>query len=281
MITDLQTNTVYYSNLSAYTATLKAEVNELKRILARYGIGCHRIIGTRDFFCRDYMPVQRDKETYIQFRFHPDYLLNDPRQKKYVSNTKLIHQKNVFLKDFIIIPSEIVMDGGNIIKCNDKVIITDKVLTDNPKLQLLNLSTSWKELLQASIILIPRYPDEPTGHADGLIRFIDERTVLTINLVNEHPAWVKAFRRSLINAGLTIISLQAVSEKEKEYSWGYINYLQVGNLIVMPFFGYSADKPMKEFFGNIFKGYIIESMDAKRIIKQGGVLNCFTWNIYR
>jgi len=129
MINDLQTNTVYYSNQSIYG--LKDEVIALKKILKDQGIDCQKILGTKDYFCRDYMPVQRGSDKFIQFRFEPDYLLKKPDQKQYYSKVNLIHQKNEFLKYLNIIHSDIILDGGNIIKWNDKVIITDKVILDN------------------------------------------------------------------------------------------------------------------------------------------------------
>lgn len=34
-----------------------------------------------------------------------------------------------------IIPTKLIIDGGNVIKCSDKVIMTDKVFLENRKLQ--------------------------------------------------------------------------------------------------------------------------------------------------
>jgi agmatine/peptidylarginine deiminase len=37
----------------------------------------------------------------------------------------------------------------------------------------------------------------------------------------------------------------------------------------------------KEQFIEIFKGYKILSIDARKLIENGGVLNCMTWSIYQ
>lgn len=277
MITDIETNTVYYSYASTYD--LKEEVIILKKELKARGIETFKILGTKDYFCRDYMPVQKDSTTFIQFRFRPDYLLNHPINNKYVTDINLVRRKNPLLNSFNIIKSDIILDGGNIIKWKDKVIITDKIFDDNRDIPRVELIGRISELLNAKVILIPRYPGEETGHADGLVRFKDADTVITICLEGEKMEWVDKFKGSLQSAGLTIKSLPKVPENETDYGWGYINYLQVGKLIVLPKFGYTCDKQMEEFFMEEFKGFEIIAIPAKRIIANSGVLNCFTWNI--
>ncbi len=279
MIPDLETNTVYYSHASNYD--LKEEVKGLKKILQDNGIDCNKIIGTKDYFCRDYMPVQKDLNTFIQFRFHPDYLLNDPEQKKYVTNVPSVKRQNAFLNTSSIINSDIILDGGNIIKWKDKVIITDKVFDDNRPIPKNELIDKLSELLGAQVIIIPKYPiDEPTGHADGLVRFKDADTVLTICLDDEPTEWTVPFRKALEDANLKIISFPKYPKDEEAFSWGYINYLHVGKLIILPtFLEYKNNEIMIEFFKKEFEGYTIRTLPANRIIENGGVLNCFTWNI--
>jgi agmatine deiminase len=278
MIIDSQTNVVYYSNQSIYG--LKEEVVALKTILDYNNIQCLKILGTRDYFCRDYMPVQIDEDTFIQFRFKPYYLLNDPKLKQYVSNVNLIYQKNEFLKNLNIIPSTIILDGGNLIKWNDKVIITDKVFIDNQEIPAESLIKQLCELLKCQVIIIPRYPGEETGHVDGLMRFVDGNTVLSISLANEPNDWIYWLNKALDQANIKLLSLPQVPLEEEELAWGYINYLHFGKLIIMPTFGYNSGPIMKEFFKKVFPDYNIKTLDARKIIKEGGVLNCFTWNIF-
>jgi agmatine deiminase len=177
MISDNETNKVYFSNQSTYD--FKPELKELIAILDENGIEYGFINGTRDYFCRDYMPVQIDEDTVVRFKFRPDYLLNDPLKRKYVTNTSLVYRSNDLLKNFRTIESDIILDGGNVVKCKSKVIITGRVLTNNPD-KITTVETRRATSLQTSglsdafpgvkIIIIPRYPNEPTGHADGLVR---------------------------------------------------------------------------------------------------------------
>jgi agmatine deiminase len=61
----------------------------------------------------------------------------------------------------------------------------------------------------------------------------------------------------------------------------YINYLQVGNLIVVPHFNKKRDDNRalsiyKEIFGSKFS---VVPFDARRIAEGGGVLNCASWTV--
>jgi agmatine deiminase len=61
----------------------------------------------------------------------------------------------------------------------------------------------------------------------------------------------------------------------------YINYLQVGNLVVVPQFNFKKEDARalsiyKEIFGSKFS---VVPFDARQISKSGGVLNCASWTV--
>lgn len=276
MITDWETNTVYYSYQSNFD--FKPELKKLRKIINNHGFKHHHIAGTKDYFCRDYMPVQLTKNEFIQFKFQPDYLLNDPERIRYVTDTKSVLRKNRFLDKKQISTSEIILDGGNIIKSKNNVIITDKVCIDN-NLTREEVKNKLEELLKVNVIIISRYPGEETGHADGIIRFINENTVLTINLENEKQDWKNKILKELKNEKLDLISLPKAKSPDKD--WRYINYLQIGQKVIVPAFDNESDKIILPFLKELFEksGMKMEILKAKNIAKNGGVLNCFTWNI--
>lgn len=65
-------NEVYFSSLlkTDYPKVYRAIVDVLDRHSIKHGL----LEGTRDYWCRDYMPVQSGFHDYIQFVYHPDYL---------------------------------------------------------------------------------------------------------------------------------------------------------------------------------------------------------------
>lgn len=276
MISDHETSKVYFSNQSTYS--FNEELTSLKKILDDCGISWSKVLGTRDYFCRDYMPIQVDKAKLVRFKFKPDYLLNDPEQCMFVTDTNLVFRKNDFLKNYQVIASDIILDGGNLVKCKSKVIITDKVFIDNPNVDECELIKQLESLLGVKVIIVPRYPDEPTGHSDGLVRFIDENTVLTINLDDEIQPWKDNFLKALNDAGLEVVTLPQLPH-ESEDNWAYINFLQVKVLIIVPSLHNANDKVIQEFYIQTFPAFKIRMLEAKRILTNGGGLNCFTWNV--
>lgn len=100
---------VYFSeNLKSYYPKIYKELTE---ILSRHEV-CYGVLhGTADYWCRDYMPVQVYDSSFVQFKYHPDYLEGI---RKYETPTevsiKLAMEK---IQHPIITTSPIVADGGN------------------------------------------------------------------------------------------------------------------------------------------------------------------------
>jgi len=277
MVPDWETNKVFYSFLSTYD--FKIELGKLRRFLKESNLGYGHIAGTKDYFCRDYMPIQISENEYIQFNFKPDYLLRNEKMLGFVTDTETVFRKNSFFKKFKIQKSELILDGGNIIKSKNRVIVTDKVVQDN-NLPLEEIREKLEKLFNAKVIIIPKFPGEETGHADGIIRFIDEETVLTINLDDENAEWKDKLIKELKLSNLNIISLPKAKSPDKD--WRYINYLHVATKVIVPSFENDSDKIILPFLHALFEKYGIKmtTINAVNIAEQGGILNCFTWNIF-
>lgn len=276
MISDSQTNTVYLAD--ALRMDDPAEYKRFRKFLESYGVTVKVLKLTSDIYCRDYMPVQVDKNDFVQFVFRPDYI--EKKDYKYVSNPPLVHMAND-LKH--IRYSNIILDGGNVVKWKDKVIITDKVYDDN-HYQFESDEAILKQLekeLKCEVIIIPRYPGEKTGHADGLVRFIDENTVFINDTYGEPRKWLNDFRQILEENELTPVELPCTTKSGQESGDGlYINYLHSGNLVVVPQFGLEEDEDALRKINDAFKKNCrVVPYNANKIAEYGGVLNCATWTI--
>ena len=64
MITDQETNFVYFSE-QLIEKGFETEYNKIVSILEKYSIGHGLLKGTKDIWCRDYMPIQVDKDKII------------------------------------------------------------------------------------------------------------------------------------------------------------------------------------------------------------------------
>ena len=72
MITDNHTNRVYFSSLLPEKCpVLNAHIVDALR---KRGIPFTYLKGTKDIWCRDYMPIQIEKDRFVFYRYTPDYL---------------------------------------------------------------------------------------------------------------------------------------------------------------------------------------------------------------
>ena len=72
MITDSLTNRVYLSSLlSERCPVLNAHIVD---VLQQHEIPYAYLSGTKDIWCRDYLPIQIEKDRYVLYKYTPDYL---------------------------------------------------------------------------------------------------------------------------------------------------------------------------------------------------------------
>ena len=146
-------------------------------------------------------------------------------------------------------------------------------------------SFPWKlcNLLEVEqIIIVPEHPDDFTGHADGLIRFVDDKTVLINDFSKVEHKYSRAFEGTLIKAGLKFIKIPYNPYCNK-FSYDakgiYMNYLQMKQVIIVPVFDLAEDEIVVKQFEKIFSNDKIVTVLSNEIALQGGILNCITWNI--
>jgi agmatine deiminase len=278
MITDSQTNTVYFSNLTP--EDFQAEFNELSRIIETAGYKTKLLVETYDYYCRDYMPVQVAEDDFVQFVFRPKTYFK-PEEYIHITNPVLVELMNKLSQPRY---SPLVLDGGNIVKSNSKAIVTDRIFKDN-WYQFKSREKIIDQLendIKCPAIVVPGYPGELSGHADGLIRFIDEDTVFINETEGEKKKeWLRNFLTVLGENQLLHIKVPCPVKANSEDATGlYINYLHVGNLVVVPQFGLKEDDKVLQTFREIFgKRNTVVPFNARWIAKHGGVLNCVTWTV--
>ena len=227
------------------------------------------------------MPIQIAENSFVQFKYYPKYLLALKKDRATITDVSKTCEA-VRIKHMI---SDIKIDGGNIVRSKTKVIMTKRILSENPHYQEKKLISRLKILLKAKqIILIPECPGDPFGHADGMIRFVDgvkdEETVLVNDFSREPVKFFAEFHRVLSEYGLLPILLPYTAYRNKgdDAEGIYINYLQVGKFVIYPTYGLREDTLAHKVFTRYF-GQHVFSIRANAIAKKGGVLNCVSWNI--
>jgi len=271
--------TVYMSELlmSKHPKACKSLISILERHHVKYAF----IKGTNDIWCRDYMPVQTESGKLIQFKYDPSYLKGNSEWEALRSDVDEISRLNGI--DATV--SDINLDGGNVLICNGRAILSDRIFGENPSYEKDALIKELSRLLECEIIIIPSLrskEDDFTGHADGMVRFVDRNTIVGNNRANEYKYWQDGMKKVLDTYNLTYIDIPCIIQKKDpkhpESAIGvYINFLDVNDLIVVPAFGRDEDKEVVEILQKAFPNKQIETIDYNEVALEGGLLNCTTW----
>ena len=273
---------VYMSEVlkDKYPDTCKKLIGILDKHHVKYAF----IKGTNDIWCRDYMPVQIESGKLIQFKYDPSYLKGE-EWDSIRSDVSEIRKKNDWLEKYTIEESDINLDGGNVLICEGRAIISDRIFEENPTIEKNVLINKLSNLLECEIIIIPALKskeEDMTGHADGMVRFVNRNTVIgNERLPNEYKYMKEGLQNAIDKYNLTYIDIPYFEDKDREHPISavgiYVNYLEVNDLIVFPVFGREEDAQAIEIIKRVFPNKQVETINYNDVAKEGGLLNCTTW----
>ncbi len=282
MIPDWQTDTLFFSDLLT-NKKYEETYSQLCKVLQKNGTQYHLLSKTNDIWARDYMPLQISKDKFLEYRYDPDYLQGTTKGNRDLKTYPDTVCDDLGLKT---LKTEIILDGGNVVKSENAVIMTDKVVQENRIHFTRNQLIQELEVLFQTdkVILIPWDRLEKFGHADGMLRFIDNDTVL-INWI--YRTRDNNFRYRLLKPlkenGIKYELMDLKVNKMTHFNWAYINFLQTNDLILIPTFGLDEDTKAIEQIAIYYKSYAdngrISSVKSNSITNLGGALNCISWNI--
>ena len=230
--------------------------------------------GAKDIWARDYMPVKTKSGKYISFRYEPGYL------KGYET------QRTDYRKDIAphfelpVTYSNINLDGGNVVfsPSRSKAVITDRVFSENPAYyDKKTLLTELEKLLEAEIIIIPSLKSDMTGHADGVVRFVNENTVIG-NASPYKNGYEQKVNGALNKHGISVLDFPYFDSDGKSAVGSYLNFLETEKQIFLPVFGDAQDEAAVKCAKEVFDKEIIP-VNINGIAEKGGVLNCISWEI--
>ena len=229
--------------------------------------------GAKDIWARDYMPVKTKGGKYVSFRYEPGYLAYDPKLR---TNYKADIAPHFNLP---ITYSNINLDGGNVVysPSKTKAVITDRVFSENPAYDKNTLLTELENLLEAEIIIIPSLKSDMTGHADGVVRFVDENTAVG-NASPYKSGYEQKVKRALKKHGISVVDFPYFDSKGISAVGSYLNFLETEKQIFLPVFGDAQDKAAVKCAKKVFDKEIIP-VNINGISEEGGVLNCISWEI--
>ena len=228
--------------------------------------------GAKDIWARDYMPVKTKSGKYVSFRYEPSYLDGSPELR---TDFRRDIAPNFNIKKLVY--SDINLDGGNAVFSPSKetVVISDRVFTENLKYSSAKLVQELEKLLEARVIIIPSLRLDMTGHADGMVRFVDENTVVTNAPLSPYGFETKV-KKSLQNYGFNVIDFPYFDSKGDSAVGCYLNFLETEQAIFLPVFDVETDNIALDTAKSLFDKTIIP-VNINEIAIKGGLLNCISW----
>lgn len=279
MISEKETNIIFFSELLKTDSRFSDTCNQITKILDLREVKYEFLPNTKDIWARDYMPIQVSEKMFVEYRYDPDYLQGTRKGFRDLKTYPDIICNSINLKT---IKSDIILDGGNCIKSKDCVILTDKIVKENRLLYSKEeLTKRLNDIFEIDkIVLIPWDIKERFGHSDGVLRFIDDKTVLISEIYKSDKILQSRLKENGLN--WEFLSFK-VKKPDLKRNWAYINFLQTKDLILLPKLNIEEDEQAFEQIISYYPDYEnlnrIIQVDINSIVQYGGALNCVSWTI--
>ena len=186
---DSKTNKVFFSAqlTQTYRKCKKPIIDALKKNGIEIGSDIRQ---TKDIWARDYMPIQVGDNKFMRYRYNPDYLVKVQGMSEFITDKPECN----FLRDKDVIDCDVILDGGNVVVCGNKIILTEKVFKENGDLTKYEITKRIESASEKQVVWIPCDPNEikecekrnelPLCHADGILHAIDNETILLSNYID-------------------------------------------------------------------------------------------------
>ena len=255
---------LYFSSLLKTNPKYSLSAENLFSALSDSGEKFTLFDGAKDIWARDYMPIRTKRGQYISFRYEPSYLADDPQLR---TNFKTDIAPHFTLP---VTYSNINLDGGNVVfsPSKAKAVITDRVFSENPEYDKNTLLLELENLLEAEI-------SDMTGHADGVVRFVNENTVLG-NASPYKTGYEQKVKRALKKHGISCLDFPYFDSAGISAVGSYLNFLETDKHIFLPVFSDAQDETAVKCAREIFNKKIIP-VNINGIAEEGGGLNCISW----
>ena len=278
MTTDNLTNTVYFSDLLPKKCPILNHhiVEALDANKIRYAY----LSETKDIWCRDFMPIQIDEDRFVCYKYTPNYL-QSPYYRSLQTNPEKVFQAPQNRLEQVTqnaITIELVIDGGNVVKCGDTVVMTEKVFVENKDKTRTEVERILKDAFRCDILFLPWDRKETFGHSDGIVHYAGDGKILLTNYDDSSLYYFRRFRK-VLEKHFEVFPLKYATKRRHAHSWAYINFLQIGKLVLVPQLGLEEDGQALEQIANALPDCELVGISSLEAVRRGGGLNCISWNI--
>lgn len=263
---------LYFSSLLKTNDIYKPAAERLFAALTAGKVPYKLLDNTRDIWLRDFMPIKTKSGRYVSFRYEPGYLDDYPELR-----TDFRKEIAPQLQLESLVYSDINLDGGNVVfspSC-ETAVISDRIFMENWHYSSAELMQELERLLQARVVIIPSLRSDMTGHADGMVRFVDENTAVG-NASRSLFGLEAHIKTALRNHGIEVYDFPYFNSKGGSAAGCYLNFLEIEQAVFLPIFGADTDDEAISTAKSIFNKAVIP-VNINEIAKDGGLLNCISW----
>ena len=255
-------------------------------------------INLNDVWVRDFAPFivrhPDERVSLVKATYQPEKYLP-------IEESELDNKAGAILSNPLQLPLSTIdlnLDGGNLIHNGKGVAIaTRRLIEDNRDKSEIEIREVLRDKLGIELlILVKEDPLDKTGHIDGMVRFINDRTLVISTYSEDYPedkkfmASIADSIRAKLDSSYKILRMNSAipsSYKGKEgmyTAWGnYINFLQVGDKIFIPQYGQKEhdDAAISILKNNLNSVEVIQvNYDINKLANLGGLLRCISWSHY-
>ena len=234
----------------------------------------------QDIWIRDFGPMMPGKD--VKFKYSPDYLqknlasLIDQSFNSAAANSGVVYAAK----------TSIVLDGGNFVdNGKDKVVITNRILKDNPGMSQSQLVNKIKSMTGVkTVCIVPEESGDTTGHADGMVMWLDTNKIG----VTEMP-YDTVLRKQVVqilqSAFPTVQIIYIPDSWDGQYFDGfasacglYVNSAVTDNYIYVPVYGDASDQDALNIIQQNTNKKVV-AIDASQVCFLGGAVRCLAWQV--
>ena len=266
-------STVYFSDLlpSKCPKLYQSITDTVRENHVTFGL----LRNTKDIWCRDYMPIHIETGQYIFYKYNPDYL-QTPYYRHTITDVMRIEHIE-YLESANTKKLDLVIDGGNVVKCGNSIVMTEKVFAENRDKSKDEVIKLLEDAFQCKVIFLPWDKYEIFGHSDGIIHYIGSNRILMTNYADFDKAMEYKFRK-ILEQHFEVITLNYNVKRKHQQSWSYINFLQIGQLVLVPKLDIEEDTQAIQQIAKVMPSHKVIGIPAQEAVRNGGALNCISWN---
>ena len=272
---DSLTDTVCFSDLLPERCPTLYQ--SLDKILKDNDIDHRLLSGTKDIWCRDYMPIQTGEKRLVFYKYNPDYLQTKYYQRT-ITDVNRVGNIECLRRDGVVVDLDLVIDGGNVVRCNDKIVMTEKVFFENKDKSRNEIQRLLEEAFDSDIIFLPWDREEFMGHSDGIVHYVGDNRVLMTNYADFDAAKARQFQK-ILEEHMEVVTLTYNVKRKHERSWAYVNFLQIGKLVLVPQLEIAEDEQALQQIADAMPRCKVVGVPALEAVRKGGALNCISWNV--